>query len=314
MQPRTVDVSAQPVTLSTMWGVGRFAHLNGFFAAGQRLGFQQFELNHQVDSAMLAGVDLGAVRIASVHEPCPSDIPPPELHERGWLVSSPDEEQRRQGVRAVQRSIDLARDVGAGLVVVHPGRVDVHRDQEGALRDRARAGQAGTPGYQAQLAQLLAARAARAPANLDAALRSLRELAAYAGRDGIRLGVENRFHILDIPSLDEMAPCLSLVGEDRIGFLYDVGHAQVLEFLGAGPHRAWLERYAHRMVGVHLHDARGLYDHIAPGQGEVDWGMVGRHLPPGAQRTCELRMQLSPQEIEAGLRVLVQTGCLAGEA
>ena len=106
--------------LSTMWAIGRFDRLVDFFDAGAKLGFARFELNHGINSAMLAGLSLDGT-IASVHEPCPADVSMRELKKRNWLISARDEEQRQLGVAAMVRSIDLAHDLGAGLVVVHLG-------------------------------------------------------------------------------------------------------------------------------------------------------------------------------------------------
>jgi len=104
------------VALSTMWGIKRFPHLDDFFAAGRAAGFTSFELNHGVNSAMLASVHLNDHPITSVHEPCPADLSPAELRRRDWLISATDEENRRRGVTAVRRSIDLAHQAGAYVV------------------------------------------------------------------------------------------------------------------------------------------------------------------------------------------------------
>jgi sugar phosphate isomerase/epimerase len=300
------------VALSTMWGIGRFDHLADFFAAGQQIGVQQFELNHKVNSAMLARLDLTRYRIHSVHEPCPADISAGTLDDRNWLISAPDEEGRRQGVRAVQRSIDLARELGARAVVVHAGKVDVDSQLEKTLRRLFEAGQVQTPPYNEARDRLMAARAAQAEANLEAVQRSLVELAEYAGQLGIRLGLENRYHYLEIPSWDELGQLLEAVGDERMGFWYDVGHAHTLERLGFYAHEAWLQRYASRMIGVHLHDVIGLKDHQAPGSGEVDWKLVTNYLPNDVViRACEFRHYLTSEQVVAGLQFLADKGCIA---
>jgi sugar phosphate isomerase/epimerase len=300
------------VALSTMWGIGQFDHLADFFAAGQQIGVQQFELNHKVNSAMLAGLDLARYRIGSVHEPCPADISAGTLDDRNWLISAPDEECRRQGVRAVQRSIDLARELGARAVVVHAGKVDVDSQLEKTLWRLFEAGQAQTPPYNEAKDRLMTARAAQAEANLEAVQRSLVELAEYAGRLGIRLGIENRYHYREIPLLDELGRLLEAVGDEQVGFWYDVGHAHALERLGFYAHEAWLQRYASRMIGVHLHDVIGLKDHQAPGSGEVDWKLVANYLPNDVIiRACEFRHYLTSEQVVAGLQFLADKGCIA---
>lgn len=297
--------------LSTMWGIDRFDPFVEFFPASRQLGFHCFELNHQVDTAMLRGLDPLRYPIASVHEPCPADIPTGTLKDRNWLVSALDEDGRRQGVRSVERSIDLARDLGAGVVVVHLGRVDVDSRLEDRLGALFRAGRAGSPDYAELKARLIAARAAQASANLDAARRSLAELAEYAARAGVRLGLENRYHYLDIPLPDEMELYLEGVDPEIVGFWYDTGHAQTLDRLGFAPHESWLRRFAGRMIGVHLHDVRGIHDHLAAGLGEVDWAMVAAYLPPDALRTCEFHSTNTPEQVAAGLHFLAAAGCLA---
>jgi len=295
--------------LSTMWGIGRFERLQDFFSAAQQIGFRQFELNHGVSEKMLDGFDLGRYRIDSVHEPCPSQVSPRTLRMRDWLISSPDEDCRQQGVRATKRSIDLAQEIGASAIVVHPGRVNnVDIQLEDELWDLFEAGQTQTAKYDEVKERLVVARSAQAGIHLDAVRRSLAELAEHAGDAGVRLGLENRYHYLDIPLLDEMGALLEFIDDERVGFWYDVGHGQTLDNLGFGSHEEWLRRYAARMVGVHLHDIKGIRDHHAVGLGEIDWDMIKPYIPAGIVRTCEFRKHNTPEQITAAMQSLVDMG------
>jgi sugar phosphate isomerase/epimerase len=289
-----------------MWAIGQFKKLADFFQAGQALGFAHFELNHAIDSAMLDGLSLNG-NITSVHEPCPADISVGTLKERNWLVSALDEEERRRGVAAIERSIDLARELGAGAVIVHPGRVDIDPRLEFRLVALYREGKAGSPEYAAARKQLLAARAAQARANMHSVRRSLLELADYAAARGVRLGLENRFHFFEIPQPDEVEELLDLGCGATVGYWHDVGHAVVLEHLGFGSHADWLRRFAGRMVGIHLHGVVGVDDHRAAGPDEVDWNLVARYLPAGALRTCEFQPSNTPQQVRAALDLLRRT-------
>jgi sugar phosphate isomerase/epimerase len=292
------------IALSTMWASGRFASLADFFRAGKELGFARFELNHSVDSTMLAGLSLNGA-ISSVHEPCPADISARELKRRNWLISALDEENRRQGVLATRRSIDLAHDVGAQSVVVHPGRVDIDPTMEPALVDLYKTGKFGQPEYAEAKERLVAARAAQADANMRSVRRSLLELAEHTAGLDIRLGLENRFHYDEIPLPDEVDELLDLGCGETVGYWHDVGHGQVLEHQGFDSHEEWLRRFSGRMIGIHLHDALGVTDHLVAGLGQVDWDLVFRYLPAGALRTCEFQSTNSPQEVAAGLKWLL---------
>ncbi len=299
--------------LSTMWGIGQFENMADFFTAGSALGFTRFELNHGVNSAMLRSVRLNGHRITSVHEPCPADVSASELKERNWLISAPDEGDRQAGVSAVRRSIDLARDLGARVVIVHPGRVDIDPDLEARVAQLFREGKSDGLEYAQAKARLMAARAAQAEINLRSVRRSLIELADYAAQQDIRLGLENRYNYHEIPLLDELDDLLNLGCGDVIGYWHDVGHAQALENMGFGAHEEWLRRFARHIVGAHLHDIVGLYDHLAAGLGRMDWDMIARYLPDDALRTCEFRNTSLPQQIADGLVRLTEKG-LVGRA
>jgi sugar phosphate isomerase/epimerase len=292
------------IALSTMWAVGQFPRLADFFEAGKKLGFTRFELNHAVNSAMLAGLSLNGA-ITSVHEPCPADISVAELKRRNWLISAPDEEDRRQGVLGTRRSIDLAHELGAPVVVVHPGRVDIEPALESALVELYEGDRSDLPEYAQAKERLATARAAQAEANMQSVRRSLVELADYATQKGVRLGLENRYHYQEIPLPDELDELLDLGLGEVVGYWHDIGHAQVLEHLGFNTHEEWLRRFADRIIGVHLHDVVGVTDHLAAGLGQVDWDMVARYLPENALRTCEFQSFNSPQEVVAGLKWLV---------
>jgi len=298
----------RPMALSTMWGIKRFEHFGDFFLAGRAAGFAHFELNHGVTSKMLDSVQLNGYRITSIHEPCPADHSPAELKRRDWLISATDEESRRRGVRAVRRSIDLAHELGAPVVIVHPGRVNMDEAHEAVLIQLMEEGKQETPAYAQSKAHMEDVRAEQAKVHLQAVRRSLDELAEHAARLGVRLGLENRDHYFEIPLIDELDYLLDLGYGETIGYWHDIGHAEKSEYKGYGPHEAWLERFADQMLGVHLHDVAGMKDHLAAGQGQMRWDMVARRLPADILRTCEFQNTSSPEQVEAGLRFLAEKG------
>jgi sugar phosphate isomerase/epimerase len=144
---------------------------------------------------------------------------------------------------------------------------------------------------------------------LEAVKKSLQQLMDYAAQLKIKLGLENRYHFIDIPSINEMGDLLNLSDETHLGFIYDVGHAQAMDRLGFYPHEDWLTRYSPRMIGCHLHDVLGLTDHLAPGRGEIDFKKIASYLPKNAFKTMELMPSVSLAQVKGGLNHLVEAGC-----
>ena len=89
-----------------------------------------------------------------------------------------------------------------------------------------------------------------------------------------------------------------------------MGHAQHLSRLGFYPFEEWLERFASRIIGTHLHDVIGLQDHYPPGLGGVDFDTVAAYLPENAFRTCEISEIYTPLQVKAGLNYLFDHGCI----
>lgn len=300
-------------SLSTMWAIGTLPTLADFFEFARRAGFARVELNHKVTSAMLAGIDRSRVRFSSVHEPCPADISADELKKCDWLISSPSEENRIQGVNAIRRSIDLAAELGASTVVIHAGHACPETGLEKKLKALIASGRDESEEYREIKRQLLQVRAGAAEAGFESVRKSLVELLEYAKTTRVCLGIENRYHYVEFPDPDELEVLLGLAGPDRIGFLYDVGHAHALDRLGFYPHEEWLQRFAARIVGTHLHDVVGLTDHYAAGLGEVDFARVTKYLPAGAFRTCEFQTFNTPEQVEAGLKFLAEHNCIKAQ-
>jgi HAD superfamily hydrolase (TIGR01662 family) len=306
-QPKVTAIC--DASLSTMWAIKTVPTLQDFVEFARRAGFAHVELNHKVTSAMLARIDLHG-HVSSVHEPCPADIAADDLKKRDWLISSINEDCRCEGVKAIRRSIDLAAQLDASTVVIHAGHVGPDTGAEKKLRAWIASGQHESEEYRDIQRQMVQTRARAAGAAFDSVKKSIVELLAYAENTNVKLGIENRYHYMEIPSPDELESLLNLASPDRIGMIYDVGHAQTLDLLGFYPHEEWLRRFAPRILGTHLHDLRGTTDHYAPGLGDVDFDMIAAYLPANAFRTCEFQTFNTPEQVKAGLKVLVECGCI----
>src|SRR4030042_5182778 len=193
-----------------MWALKNYPNLNDFFEVSKHLGFQKIELNHQVDTAMLSRVKLDHYQFSSVHEPCPADISTKDLVDRDWLISSPDDDSRKRGVVAVKKSIDLAHKLAAPIIVVHCGSILSTKNYESELRLLFDAGVAQSDRYLDIKSKFIPYRKDLVSPRLKAVKKSLIELIDYATQFHVKLGLENRYHYMDIPSIDEMEEFLGL--------------------------------------------------------------------------------------------------------
>ena len=291
-----------------MWMQHRAERVLPWWEQVRALGFAQIELSHIVTPAMLEGLQAGDISVSSVHFPAPTVAHPHDSRPAEVLISSPDPALRSWAVKQCRRSIDLAAELGGKTVCIHAGRIRVPAHLEWVLYQRYYGGYQGTIIYQQALDDLLAARAANAEPYFSAIRRSLQELARYAQQAGVRLGVETRLHIYEIPSLQEAQIILAEHDPAVLGHWHDVGHVQVQANLGVASQAAWLEACGSRTVAAHLHDTRGLRDHLIPGHGDSDFALVAAHLPADALRVCELDWYFSADEIRDGVDYLARHG------
>lgn len=297
-----------------MWAQGRFDHMGGFVRAVQRLGFQGIEINYTVDPMALDELlEANRVSFPSLHSP----VPKVRASNGRWSdqlnLASLDEEERRLAVDSGKTTIDWAAKVGASCVVLHLGGLaNEALPPERELRrlfktDRERwQGEA-----EALRRECLRLRAQQVPGFLAQAKASLHEMAEHAAGLGIALGLENRYHYHEIPSLDESLQLLADFPPSLVGHWHDVGHAEVLDRLGLIDKGRWLTELGDRCLGAHLHDVVGLKDHQAPGQGDADWDYVARYLPPDALRVCEIDQRTPEDQVTAAIPYLRQRGILA---
>ena len=124
------------------------------------------------------------------------------------------------------------------------------------------------------------------------------------------LGLETRFHFNEIPNTDEMTELLGEAPEQLAGYWHDTGHAEVQEQLGFAFHEEWLSRFRDRMVGIHLHDIRGISDHHAPGKGNMNWEMIAKYLPWGVVKVCEIGEWNDEERMQGVVRFLQERGIL----
>lgn len=321
--------------LSTMWMMNRHKSLPEFFEAAQEVGYERFELNHFVSQEMVDGVKFPPDAIFSLHAPCPT-----HPRTRDAEVSALDKEERMIAVEAVAASIALAEHIGARVVILHAGHVEVNPELEKELRVLYNQGQRGSARYRDIQAELIEERARHAERHLDATMHALERIATLADNVGIHIALENRFFFNEIPLPDELAVILEEFA-GPVGFWFDTGHAYTLEELGFVHHREWLSGFGHQLLGMHLHDVKtvpqnapaspeampsvpeeeeeaeardesenareevvALRDHQMPGSGIVDFSEVVPYIRDEVLVTAEIDWHHTAEQVRATLEYL----------
>jgi len=299
------------VALSTMWHVDQKIPFNQTFEIGREVGFPRFELNHRVSPDLYQQWDANRFYISTVHDPCPAVYTNDEFKINDYLISSLDEKKRIKGLDITKQTIETAIRLGSRSVVIHPGMIMCDYGPEVILRRMYEQGEKDSPEYEQLKAEMLAFRNKAAPPHVEQVMRSLTELIDFVRPTGIEVGLENRYHFYDIPLIDEMQLFLDLCDEDWYGFHYDVGHAQVMSVLGFIDHEEWLKRFGKRIIGVHLHDVKGVTDHQMPGSGDLDYAMIAPYIPKSANLTLEVSPKLTKENLLQSLNHLTKFGIIS---
>ena len=308
-----MNASEHPlIALSTMWAMQpRFERdLHAFVERAAELGFGAIELNHSMDAEQVAALrDQHALPITAVHAPAPL-----ERHSRyGWNrdinLASTDEGERDVAVRYTLRSVELAAEAGARFVVVHLGHAgggELAGDRR--LRVLYERGETAGDEWTHASNEAIEVRAALAPQYLTQARRSLDELAEAAVVAGVTLGLEcmGGYHQLPLP--EEAVDLLASYAPEVAGYWHDAGHAEVLHRLGLVALDSWFDLLGDRLVGAHLHDVRGILDHRAPGNGDVDFAALAARIPPDAACTLEIDQHEPDEDVARGLTLLRDVG------
>lgn len=298
--------SSSSLAISTSWQAPALSGA-AMALAVQEAGFSRLELEYRLSAQRLAELrrelkprDLS---VGSVHNYCP--FPPQyagQLKPSGDLfnLAAPDREERRRAVEHTLGSLELASDLEAGAVVLHLGWVP-------ELLDRQITGQAALLGrLTPELALARQERLAASPQVLDALSFCLEPLIERALSLGVRLGLENRFHLFQAPTLEETEILLTRFAGAPLGYWHDTGHAQHRQLAGLNPASAYLERLGGHLLGCHLHDIKGVADHLPPGQGDLDWPALAPLLAQAPHLVVELRPGPSPQEVRESAQMLAE--------
>ncbi len=269
------------------------------------LGFLYAELSHGIRISLLPGifeaVDSGEIKISTVHNFCPLPIGVNHASPNLFKFSSPDRRERENAWRYTLKTLETAQRVKALLVVLHLGAIEM-KDYTDKLIEMAGAGQQRTPKYERLCAEAIDKREEKKGPHIELASEMLARLVSEAEARGIRLGVENREALEEIPLESDFTLFLKEFSNPTVCYWHDTGHAQIKENLGFVHHRMHLESLSDRLAGFHIHDVQfPARDHCPPGSGMIDFGALKSLVAPDHLKVFEFSPGVSPQDLEKGV-------------
>ena len=131
---------------------------------------------------------------------------------------------------------------------------------------------------------------------------TLRKILPEAEKYGLKLGIENRQALEEIPVDADLEHLFRDFESPNIVYWHDTGHAQIKENLGFIRQVQQLEALANRLAGFHIHDVQFPDDdHAAPGTGTVDFAALKPSVKPHHIKVFELSPGLSADAVKRGV-------------
>jgi sugar phosphate isomerase/epimerase len=271
----------------------------------RELGFEYAELSHGIRISLLPGileaVEASEIKISSLHNFCPLPMGVERAAPNVFKFTSENPRERENALKHTLKTIETAARVKASLIVLHMGCIDM-KDYTDRLLEMIKSGKRDTPKYAKLFDEVNKKREEKKEPYLQNAHDVLRRLVSVAEPLGIKLGIENREALEEIP-LDNDFPFFFLeFSSPSVVYWHDTGHAQIKENLGFIHHASHLESLHERLHGFHVHDVEFPgRDHRAPGTGMIDFAALAPLVKPHHLKVFEFSPSLTPDLVKQGV-------------
>lgn len=292
-------------SLSSCWNSHRHTDGRAMLREIRELGFEYAELSHGIRISLLPGileaVDAGEIKISSLHNFCPLPMGLSHAAPNVFKFTADNPRERENAFKHTLKTIELAERVKAPLIVLHMGCVDM-KDYTEKLIEWAGEGKRGTPKYDKLCEEATLKRESKKDRYVQNAYEILHRLVEVAEPRGLKLGIENREALEEIPFETDFPFFFKEFTSPSVVYWHDTGHAQIKENLGFIHHAMHLESLRDRLYGFHVHDVQFPgRDHRAPGTGMIDFAGLKSAVTPNHLKVFELSPSLKPEEARAGI-------------
>lgn len=280
------------IAISTMWNARKQSDGAAIIDALKALGFDAIELSRHLTSEQIEQMKphLPQTHICSIHNFCPILPGARKSQAESDLIhlSSLDAGERLEAVKRTIRTMEYAVELEVPIVVLHLGEVDT-RDRSYLMYDLYEYGEREFEAFSKKVLEATDWRERKQAKYQDAVLFSLDTLNEQALRMNLYLAIENRPRYHHIPNFDEVGMFLEEFEGSHMRYWHDVGHAALQERVGLCWSDRWLEAYKDNLIGVNLHDLKGLEAYHPPGFGDVDFEEIVAQIPPDVPKVLEVQ-------------------------
>jgi sugar phosphate isomerase/epimerase len=302
------------IGISTCWYSTKADGARDLLDAMLSLGIDSLELEYRIRKGLFEEIKplikKQKIKILSIHNffPAPEGVGDRRGSGDLFLLSTLDAEERQLAVDYTAEAIEIAASLGCSALILHLGKVDMENVTSKLKRfyDEGRIADSEVKDF---IGEKLKEREALVPKHLDSVLLVLDKLNKKAEKYNVYLGVENRYHLHEIPNSNDLEIIFREFPDSNIRYWHDTGHAQAATSLGWGDSEELLEKFNHHMIGIHLHDVKhGYRDHESPGSGEIDFLSLKKYLKSSLIKVVEPHSHLTKAEVIEGLKYLAEQG------
>ena len=301
------------LAISTMWNALKQTDGTALIDELKDLGFNEIALSRhlsleQIEQLKPSFQELGQSPPCCIQNFCP--VLPGILQEEAEndiiLLSSLDNDERKEAIRKTVQTMELAMEMEIPTVILRLGKVDTY-DRSNLMKELYEYGEREFEAFSKMVTEATEWRKRKESKHHDAVLRSLDELNECALKMDICIAIENPPYYFQIPNFDEVGILLEKFYGSPMRYWHNVGHAVYQEKLGLCWAHEWLETYSDHLIGVSLYDLNELDKYHPPGIGDIEWDDIITEINPDVLKVIDIKYGSADEVIQA--RELLESVC-----
>jgi sugar phosphate isomerase/epimerase len=166
---------------------------------------------------------------------------------------SDDEDIVKKSIKYLENSLIFASSEKMNYVIFHPGGCE-------------------EIGFEENLKEFLKIRRSKSEVYLYRFFKNFERFLKICENLNIKIGIETRFYPGEFPNFFELEKIFKEFDSKFLYYWHDLSHAYVRENIMKEP--SYLKNFKNKLLGIHIHDIKGLDEHRPPGKGVIDFKKI----------------------------------------